>query len=92
MLGLKFATDGKKFMPFRLQFSEMLGLQVDLVRLAERKEMLIGHTEDRKNELKQKIDETLAAGSHGFERMQSASGEGWSSSKATLSAVWPTQR
>ena len=40
---------------------KMLGLQVDL-SACRTKEMLIGHTEDRKNELKQKIDETLAAG------------------------------
>ena len=60
LLGLKFATDGKKFMPINAVF-KMLGLQVDLSTCRE-KEMLIGHTEDRKNELKQKIDEILAAG------------------------------
>ena len=60
LLGLKFATDGKKFMPFDAVF-RMLGLQVDLTS-CKRKEVLIGHTEERKSELKGRIDEILSTG------------------------------
>jgi hypothetical protein len=60
LLGLKFATDGKKFMPFDAVF-RMLGLPVDL-STCKGKEVLIGHTEERKSELKQRIDEILSAG------------------------------
>ena len=60
LLGLKFATDGKKFMPFDSAF-KMLGLHVDLSE-CRRKTMFVGHTEDRKQELKQRIDEILSEG------------------------------
>eukprot|EP00435_Cladocopium_sp_Y103_P057030 s1087_g19.t1 len=60
LLGLKYATDGKKFLPFDSAF-KMLGLRVDLSK-CQNKEISIGHTEERREELKQRIDDILAAG------------------------------
>ena len=61
LLGLKYATEGKKFLPFDSAF-KMLGLKVDLSKSQE-KEIAIGHTPDRREELRQRIDDILAAGS-----------------------------
>ena len=60
LLGLTYATEGKKFLPFDSAF-KMLGLRVDLSK-AQEKEVHIGHTDDRKEELKKKIDDILSAG------------------------------
>ena len=60
LLGLRYATDGKKFLPFDRKF-KMLGLHVDLSGTQQR-DLKIGHTPERKEELRDKIDSILAAG------------------------------
>eukprot|EP00435_Cladocopium_sp_Y103_P041856 s106_g11.t1 len=60
MLGLKYAKDGKKYLPFDDKF-KMLGLRVDLSASSKRL-VYIGHTDERKEELRVRIDEILAAG------------------------------
>ena len=60
LLGLKYATEGKKFKPFNTRF-KMLGLEVNL-ESCEKKQFLIGHTPERQSELLEKIDNVLSSG------------------------------
>eukprot|EP00435_Cladocopium_sp_Y103_P075258 s153_g55.t1 len=60
LLGLRYATEGKKFLPFDQKF-KMLGLEVDLSQ-CHNKDVLFGHTEERRAELISKIDDILAEG------------------------------
>ena len=57
LLGLKYATEGKKFKPFNTRF-KMLGLEVNLEACAE-KQFMIGHTPERQSELLAKINDIL---------------------------------
>ena len=68
LLGLKYATEGKKFMPFDTAF-KMLGLRVDLSN-SRSKEVGIGHTDEQRDELKQKIDEILSANQMDFKEAE----------------------
>jgi len=60
LLGLTYAKDGKKFMPFDEKF-RMLGLEVNLSQCKSGK-ITIGHTEDRQAELVTRINDILAEG------------------------------
>ena len=60
LLGLSYAKDGKKFLPFDSKF-KMLGLEVDLDACQDMK-VKVSHTEDRKAELLNKINDILASG------------------------------
>ena len=68
LLGLKYATEGKKFLPFDTAF-KMLGLRLDLSN-SRAKEVSIGHTDERRDELKQKIDEILSANQMDFKEAE----------------------
>ena len=60
LLGLTFAKEGKKFMPFNHKF-QMLGLEVNLEGCKDNS-VTIGHTEERRTELVTKINDILAEG------------------------------
>ena len=60
LLGLRYATDVKKFLPFDRKF-KMLGLHVDLSN-SQQREFKVGHTPERKEELRDRIDNFLAEG------------------------------
>ena len=60
LLGLAFAKEGKKFLPFNHKF-KMLGLEVNLENCKDNS-MTIGHTEERRSELVAKINDILAEG------------------------------
>ena len=60
LLGLTFAQDGKKFQPFDKKF-KMLGLEIDLSSISSMN-LEIGHTDERKMELVEKIDDILNEG------------------------------
>ena len=60
LLGLKFATEGKKCLPFSSTF-KMLGLQIDTSKFQEGA-FLIDHTPERRDELNAQISSTLDCG------------------------------
>ena len=60
LLGVVFAREGRKAEPFSASF-RMLGLVVNLER-SEARQMLIGHTPERREELMQYIQEILDSG------------------------------
>ena len=60
LLGLTFAKEGKKFLPFNHKF-KMLGLEVNLDD-CKNNAVSIGHTEERRAELVAKINDILAGG------------------------------
>ena len=62
LLGLDFAREGKKCVPFEQVF-KMLGLQVDLRGFGQQGFFNVGHTPERRGELSTSIDEILSEGS-----------------------------
>ena len=60
LLGINFAREGRKAMPFSPSFS-MLGLSIDLSAASDRV-MLVGHTDSRRRELTEYVQGILDAG------------------------------
>ena len=60
LLGLEFATDGTKACEFSQVF-RTLGVKIDLSRFAAG-EVLLGHTQERKRELQEVLEEILGCG------------------------------
>ena len=61
LLGLKYATEGKKNQPFAPSF-KMLGLQLDLEMFGSKGEVRVGRTQSRRDELVSTIAEILSTG------------------------------
>ena len=61
LLGVKYATEGKKNQPFASSF-KMLGLQLDLAMFGSEGVVRVGHTQSRRDELVTTIAHILSTG------------------------------
>ena len=73
LLGMRYATEGKKFLPFDSLF-RTLGLEVDVSQFSDGR-AFVGHTESRKEELGAQLKQVLSQWSTESQRGREASRE-----------------